>query len=92
MEAWPGAGTSVWCLLDKQAPGSGGVVDAYGAGDAPVLFLILFFVHTQTHPDTRTGSPILGPVFNSKTRILFFVNQPPAGKAFSAVHLEIIGP
>ena len=27
-----------------------------------------------------TGSPILGPVFNSKTRILFFVNRPPAQK------------
>ena len=61
MEAWPGSGSSVWCLLDKQAPGSGGVVDAYGAGEVPVWFLILFFVqtnkqtiHTRTHSDTRT--------------------------------------
>jgi len=58
MEAWPGSGSSVWCLLDKQAPGSGGVVDVYGAGDAPVWFHILFLythertqtpAHTQTH-------------------------------------------
>ena len=28
MEAWPGSGSSVWCLLDKQAPGPGGGVDA----------------------------------------------------------------
>ena len=38
MEAWPGSGSSVWCLLDKQAPGSGGVVDAYGAGYALAPF------------------------------------------------------
>ena len=49
MEAWPGSGSSVCCLLDKQAPGSGGVVDAYGAGDAPALFLILFvYTHKRT--------------------------------------------
>ena len=51
MEAWPGSGLLVWCLLDKQAPGSGGVVDAYGADDASAVPYFVF-VHTQTHPDT----------------------------------------
>ena len=57
MEAWPGSGSSVWCLLDKQAPGSRGVVDAYGVGDAPAQFLILFLYthkHTQTLAPTHT--------------------------------------
>ena len=50
MEAWPVAG-SVGCLLEKQAPGPGGAVDAFGCGYAPARFLILF---TQTHPHART--------------------------------------
>jgi len=31
MGTWPGLGSLVWCLLDNQAPGPGGVVDAWNA-------------------------------------------------------------
>jgi len=51
MEAWPGSGSSVWCLLDKQAPGPGGVVDACDAGYAPARILNLFL---YTHKSTQT--------------------------------------
>ena len=59
MEAWPGSGSLVWCLLDKQAPGSGGVVDAYGAGDAPARFHILFlYTHERTQTPAHTHTHI----------------------------------
>ena len=51
MEAWPGSGLSVWCLLDKQTPGPGGVVDASDAGHAPFRVLNLFL---YTHKRTQT--------------------------------------
>ena len=56
MEAWSGSGSSVLFLLDKQAPGPGGVVDVCGSGYAPALFLIFFCAHTNTptHPHTHT--------------------------------------
>ena len=51
MEAWPGSGSLVWCLLDKQAPGLGGVVDACGAASSLARVLILFW---YTHKRTQT--------------------------------------
>jgi len=35
LEAWPVSGSSVGCLLEKQAPGPGGAVDAWGPGYSP---------------------------------------------------------
>ena len=73
MEAWPGVGTSVWCLLDKQAPGSGGIVDAHGAGDAPVQSLILFFLYThertQTPAHTHTHIHAHGHTFPKEAEV-----------------------
>ena len=60
MEAWPGSGSSVWCLLDKQAPGPGVVVDECDAGDAPARVLNLFlYTHKRTQtPAAHTHSHI----------------------------------
>jgi len=51
MQALPGSGSSVWCLLDKQALGPGEVVDACDAGYAPARILNLFL---YTHKRTQT--------------------------------------
>ena len=57
LEAWPGSGPLIWCLLDKQAPGPGGAVGACGSGDAPARFLMLFlYTHKHTHTRIHTNT------------------------------------
>ena len=60
LEAWPVSGSSVGCLLKKQAPGPGEAVDACGSGYAPARFLILILymlkhTHTPAHTHTHTS-------------------------------------